>query len=81
MSITPAEELIRCSMDWTQELQVIPSTPRVTPHRLPLSVMVALHTIEKLKNMTRHESATNEKKKTTEKNRKTNTISLKMRGR
>lgn len=42
MSITPTKEPIRCSMDWTQELQVIPSTPRVTKHRLPLSVMIAL---------------------------------------
>lgn len=29
-------------MDWTQELQVIPLTPRETKDRLPLSVMAAL---------------------------------------
>lgn len=41
MSITPGREPMRCSMDWTQEPQVIPSTPRETEHRLPFCVMIA----------------------------------------
>lgn len=41
MSTTPGREPIRCSMDWTQEPQVIPSTPRETEHRLPFCAMLA----------------------------------------
>lgn len=40
-SITPAKEPTRCSMDWTHELQVMPSTPRATKARLPLAAMTA----------------------------------------
>lgn len=42
MPTTPGRELIRCSMDWTQEPQVIPSTPRETEHTLPFCAMIAL---------------------------------------
>lgn len=41
MSKTPGREPIRCSMDWTQEPQVIPSTPRETEHRLLFCAMTA----------------------------------------
>lgn len=41
MSTTPGKDPIRCSMDWTQEPQVIPSTPRETEHRLPFCAMTA----------------------------------------
>ena len=39
--ITPGKDPMRCSMDWTQEPQVIPSTPRDTEHRLTFCVMIA----------------------------------------
>lgn len=42
MSMTPGRDPMRCSMDWTQEPQVIPSTPRETEHRLSFCVMTAL---------------------------------------
>lgn len=39
--ITPGRDPMRCSMDWTQEPQVIPFTPRETEHRLVFCVMIA----------------------------------------
>lgn len=32
---------MRCSIDWTQEPQVIPSTPRESEHSLTFCVMIA----------------------------------------
>lgn len=39
--ITPGSNPMRCSMDWTQEPQVIPTTPRETEHRLTFCGMIA----------------------------------------
>lgn len=38
--MTPGRDPMRCSIDWTHEPQVIPSTPSDTEHRLTFWVMI-----------------------------------------
>lgn len=52
--LTPGRPPIRPSMDWTQEPQVMPSTPRVTRHRLALNAIPPLEDESKQDGMYKH---------------------------
>lgn len=43
MWMTPERPPIRCSMDWTQDPQVMPSTPRITLFRSVFIMPVGEH--------------------------------------